>query len=69
MNRRKYRACLVGILVFAVVLGIFLCAGRNRDQEVPADGMLVWEMNQTAPADGVPVWEMNQTTPADGMPV
>lgn len=43
MNCKKYRAYLVGVVVFALVLGIFLYANHGK-QEAPADGVLVWEI-------------------------
>ena len=44
MNCKKYRAYLVGVVVFALVLGIFLYANHGKHEEAPADGVLVWEM-------------------------
>jgi hypothetical protein len=46
MNSRKYRVCLIGIIVLALVLGIFIYVNNNKKLETPSDGVLVREMEQ-----------------------
>lgn len=41
MNCRKYRICLVGLIVVMLVCGICLYVRNIRESEVPVDGTLV----------------------------
>lgn len=41
MNCKKYRACLMGLVVFALVCGLFLYMKHEKDGQTPVDGMLV----------------------------
>ncbi|MDD6307068.1 MAG: membrane-spanning protein [Clostridiales bacterium] len=41
MNYRKYRLCLAGLIVVALVCGIFVYMKNMKESEMPADGMLV----------------------------
>jgi uncharacterized membrane protein YczE len=41
MNSRKYRVCLIGIIVLALALGIFIYANNAKGTKAPSDGILV----------------------------
>lgn len=41
MNCKKYRACLVGLIVIALVCGICFYMKNFRETGVPVDGTLV----------------------------
>lgn len=41
MNCRKYRICLVGLIVAALVCGICVYMKNVKESEIPAEGTLV----------------------------
>lgn len=41
MNCKQYRACLMGIIVIALLCGIFLFIRQGKENRIPADGTLV----------------------------
>ena len=46
MNCKKYRACLMGIIAIALVCGMLLCMRYGKENQIPADGTLVQQMNE-----------------------
>lgn len=49
MNCKQYRACLIGVIAVALLCGIVLCIRYEKENRIPADGMLVQreqEINQ-----------------------
>lgn len=43
MNCKKYRACLIGVIAFAIVLGFFACVKYEKENRIPTGGVLVKE--------------------------
>ena len=43
MNHKKYRACLVGVIVLTLVCGIFFYAKYEKENRIPTGGTLVKE--------------------------
>lgn len=41
MNCKKYRACLVGVIVVALVMGMFFYMKSVKESDAPAEGTLV----------------------------
>ncbi len=54
MNCRKYRLCLMGLIVIALVFGICFYIKNLRESELPVDGTLV--KNCTETGDETEVW-------------
>lgn len=53
MNCKKYRACLVGLVVVALVCGIFFYMKQEKKNRIPEGGSLVKETNEQRDKD---VW-------------
>lgn len=43
MNCRKYRAVLFGVIVMALVVGVCFFTKYRKENEIPTDGMLVYD--------------------------
>lgn len=54
MNCRKYRLCLMGLIVIALVFGICFYMKNLRESELPVDGTLV--KNCTEAGDETELW-------------
>lgn len=46
MNRTKYRAWLISIVLAAVVFGIFYYVYMGKQEKTFQDGTLVWQMEE-----------------------
>lgn len=44
MTCKKYRACLVGLIVVTLVCGIFFYMKHEKENRIPTGGTLVKEM-------------------------
>lgn len=44
MTCKKYRAYLMGIIVLAVICGMFICLKYGKEKQIPTDGVLVRQM-------------------------
>ena len=49
MNRTKYRAWLISIVLAAVVFGIFYYMYMGNEEKTFKDGTLVWQMDENYP--------------------
>lgn len=41
MNCKQYRACLIGMIVIALLCAVILCVRYREEFQIPADGTLV----------------------------
>ena len=41
MNCKQYRACLIGVIIVALLCGILVCIRYEKERQIPADGILV----------------------------
>lgn len=54
MNCKKYRACLVGVIVIALTCGIFFYMKYEKENRIPAGGTLV--KNEEMMGSGQETW-------------
>lgn len=51
MNCKRYRACLMGMVVVALLCGVLICIRYGKENRIPAEGVLVKQEQ-----DGVMEW-------------
>ena len=51
MSEKKYRACLIGMLTVALVVGVMLYLKNHRTGEAPVEWTLVKHCTQTESTD------------------
>lgn len=57
MNCRKYRACLAGVIVIALVAGLLIFVKNMRQAQIPEDGTLVEHVeDDETDGDGILAW-------------
>lgn len=44
MTCKQYRACLLGVLAAALICGVFVFFKYERENQIPAEGILVQQM-------------------------
>lgn len=44
MTCKQYRACLLGVLAAALICGVLICFKYERENQIPAEGILVQQM-------------------------
>lgn len=44
MTCKQYRACLLGVLAAAIICGVFVFFKYERENQIPAEGILVQRM-------------------------
>ena len=53
MNCRKYRAVLLGVIVMALVVGVCFYTKYRKENEIPTDGMLVYDNSEDEDVDKI----------------
>lgn len=56
MNCRKYRAVLLGVIVMALVVGVCFYTKYRKENEIPTDGMLVYDNSEDEDEDVDKIW-------------